>query len=349
VTASARWDHESWYALASRNVEVTRAAGALTILPVALNTLASLLLSEGDLNAAAALVAEAEAINDVTGSEYVPFARTMLAALRGREPEASALIQATVDDAVASSRGYVARYAGSAAATLHNGSARYEQALAAARDVAAMPPGWSGDLHLHELVEAAARSGQLALAIEATEKLAQTTQTIGTDWSIGVEARCRALVSRPVVAADLYRESIDRLARTPMRVDLARSHLLYGEWLRRANRRVDARVQLRIAHESFLAMGAEAFAERAGSELAATGETVRKRVLHSIEELTAQEARVAHLAAEGRTNAEIGAELFISARTVEYHLRKVYPKLGITSGRELEGALPPQGRIEASA
>jgi DNA-binding CsgD family transcriptional regulator len=339
ATASTTWDYGSWHDLAARQVQSTRATGALTILPIALNNLAILLLWEGDLDGAAVLLAEAEAVTEVTGSQYAPYGATFLAALRGREPEASALIGATVTDAVAGGRGLVARFATSAAATLYNGLARYEQAFAAAAEADALLPDWSGHLQLHELVEAGVRAGRPEAAFEARDRLSDTTRAIGTEWPEGIDARSRALLSRSAIAEDLYRESIERLRRTPISVELARSHLLFGEWLRRQNRRVDAREQLRIAHESFLAMGAEAFADRAGRELAATGETVRKRTVDTREDLTAQEAQIARLAAEGRTNPEIGAELFISARTVEWHLRKVYPKLGITSRRELRRTL----------
>jgi DNA-binding CsgD family transcriptional regulator len=339
ATASSTWDYGSWHDLASRQVQFTRASGALTILPIALNNLAILLLWEGDLDGAAVLLAEAEAVTEATGSQYTPYGATFLAALRGREPEASALIGATVTDAVAGGRGHVARFATSASATLYNGLARYEQAFAAAAEADAHFPDWSGDLQLHELVEAGVRAGRPEAAFEARDRLSDMTRAMGTEWPQGIDARSRALLSRAAIAEDLYHESIDYLRRTPISMELARSHLLFGEWLRRQNRRVDAREQLRIAHESFVAMGAEAFADRAGRELAATGETVRKRTVDTREDLTAQEAQIARLAAEGRTNPEIGAELFISARTVEWHLRKVYPKLGIASRRELRRTL----------
>jgi DNA-binding CsgD family transcriptional regulator len=348
ATASSTWDYGSWHDLASRQVQFTRASGALTILPIALNNLAILLLWEGDLDGAAVLLAEAEAVTEATGSQYTPYGATFLAALRGREPEASALIGATVTDAVAGGRGHVARFATSASATLYNGLARYEQAFAAAAEADAHFPDWSGDLQLHELVEAGVRAGRPEAAFEARDRLSDMTRAMGTEWPQGIDARSRALLSRAAIAEDLYHESIDYLRRTPISMELARSHLLFGEWLRRQNRRVDAREQLRIAHESFVAMGAEAFADRAGRELAATGETVRKRTVDTREDLTAQEAQIARLAAEGRTNPEIAARLFISARTAEYHLHKVFAKLGISSRRELRGALPvfhPRGEL----
>jgi len=223
------------------------------------------------------------------------------------------------------------------AALLHNGHGHYGEALAAARQACehedVMYYGWA----LVELVEAGVRDGRPDEAATALDRLSERTRASGTEWALGTEARCRALLSDD---ESLYRESVERLARSRAAVELARSRLLYGEWLRRENRRADAREQLRAAHESFSRMGAEAFAERARRELSATGETVRKRTVETVDELTAQEAQVARLAAQGRTNPEIGAQLFISPRTVEYHLHKVFPKLGISSRRELRGALP---------
>jgi DNA-binding CsgD family transcriptional regulator len=307
--------------------------------PVALNNLLLVLSYQGDLDGASALLAEAEAINDVTGSEFPPYASTYLAAIRGREGDAASLIDATIADATVKGSGHVIRFSKWSAATLYNGLAQYESALALSQEADAEADDWSRENYLHELIEAAVRSGEPAMAFGALERLSETTQALGTDWPLAIEARCRALVSDAGAAEAGYREAVDRLERTPIRVELARSHLLYGEWLRREHRRIDARRHLRSAYESFVAMGAEAFAARAGRELAATGETVRKRTVDHRDELTAQEAQIARLAAEGRTNPEIGAELFISARTVEWHLRKVYPKLGITSRRQLRQAL----------
>ena len=192
---------------------------------------------------------------------------------------------------------------------------------------------------LVELIEAAVRSGKPGPAAEALQRLSRHTRAGGTDWALGVEARSRALLSKNQHAERLYREAIERLARTRIRVDLARAHLLYGEWLRREKRRLDAREQLRTAHEMFTAMGMEAFAQRAAYELEATGETARKRTADSPDQLTAREAQIARLARDGLSNPEIGAQLFISPRTVEYHLHKVYGKLDIASRNELAGAL----------
>jgi DNA-binding CsgD family transcriptional regulator len=193
---------------------------------------------------------------------------------------------------------------------------------------------------LVELIEAAARSGQHELAEQALARLTATTRASGTDWALGTEARSRALLSEGEVADTLYGESIERLERTRIRVAAARAHLLYGEWLRRENRRIDARAQLRVAHERFTAMGVEAFAERARVELMATGEKVRKRSPETRDELTGQERQVAHLARDGLSNSEIAARLFLSHRTVEWHLGKVFTKLGIRSRSQLAKALP---------
>jgi DNA-binding CsgD family transcriptional regulator len=225
-------------------------------------------------------------------------------------------------------------------AVLYNGLGKYEDALGAAEEAARYEiefgaPEWG----LVELVEAAVRCGQSERAAEAVERLSVTTRASGTDWALGVEARSRALLSEGDAAEELYREAIERLARTRIRTDLARAQLLFGEWLRREGRRVDAREQLRAAYEAFSEFGAGAFSERARRELVATGETARRRTVETTFELTTQEALVARLAGEGYTNPEIGAQLFLSPRTVEYHLHKVFTKMGVTSRRELRPAL----------
>jgi DNA-binding CsgD family transcriptional regulator len=227
-----------------------------------------------------------------------------------------------------------------AAAVLYNGLARYaEAALAARRATTDALNHWIPTWVLPELVEAAARVGDTELARDALERLATTTQPCGTEFALGMEARCRALLSDGVAAGELYREAIERLRRTRLRPEVARAHLLYGEWLRRENRRADAREQLRTAHEILAAIGMEAFAERARRELQATGEKVRKRTVDTRDDLTAQERQIARLARDGLSNPEIGARLFLSPRTVEWHLRNVFTKLGIRSRRELANAL----------
>jgi DNA-binding CsgD family transcriptional regulator len=240
------------------------------------------------------------------------------------------------------------------AALLYNGLGRYQDALAAAEIACEYDDLGVQAWALTELIEAAARGGGREIGADALLRLSETTRASGTDWALGIEARSRALLSEDDAAEPLYLEAVERLARTLVRVELARSHLVYGEWLRRAGRRVDARVQLRTAYDMFTRIGAEGFGERARRELLATGETVRKRNVETLYELTSQETQIARLAGEGRTNPEIGAQLFISPRTVEWHLRKVYPKLGITSRRQLRGALvggaaSAHGRIAAGS
>jgi DNA-binding CsgD family transcriptional regulator len=336
--AMAVWDDETWHILASRHVKLARDAGALSELPLAVRSRILLHAHAGELEEGAALIAEAQAVADATGSQLGPYGALGVAAWQGREAEATELIQATMDGVTSrgEGRGVTSQYA---AALLYNGLGHYDKALAAAELVCEYDDlgvlGWS----LTELVEAAVRSGQPARASDALQRLSETTRASGTDWALGTEARSRALLSEGERAENCYREAIERLDRTRMRPAAARAHLLYGEWLRRENRRRDARAQLRTAYDMLSAMGAEAFAERARRELLATGETVRKRTVETISELTAQEAHIARLAFDGRTNMEIGAQLYLSPRTVEWHLGKVYTKLGIGSRRELRRAL----------
>jgi DNA-binding CsgD family transcriptional regulator len=230
-----------------------------------------------------------------------------------------------------------------AAALLNNGLCRYAEALTAAERASEYLKelGYSV-LVLPELIEAASRSGNAHRACEALRELVQRTSASGTDWTLGIEARSRALVAEDDAAEGHYREAIRRLGRTSVRIDLARAHLLYGEWLRRSNRRLDARQELRTALEILTALGSDAFSERARRELLATGETVRKRTVETRYELTAQEEQIAQLARLGHTNMEIGVELFISPRTVEWHLRKVFSKLDISSRRELRAQHSPR-------
>jgi DNA-binding CsgD family transcriptional regulator len=341
AAASARWDYDAWRAMLERQVGLARDAGALEQLPVLLGALGTAVVWSGDFAAATALNAEADAVCEVTGSRAAPFTAMMLASFRGNQAEAAPLIEGTIAAATAGGQGIAVAYAQWMAAIGYNGLSRYREALAAARQASedtftiyismwAMP----------ELIEAAARSGDADPAAEVLERLAEFTRAGGTDWGLGIEARSRALLSAGETAENLYREAIDRLGRTRLRPELARAHLLYGEWLRRENRRTDAREQLRTAHDMLAAMGAEAFAGRARHELLATGETVRQRTAEQASTLTAQEAHIARLAAGGRTNPEIAAQLFLSARTVEWHLRKIFTKLGIASRRELREALP---------
>jgi DNA-binding CsgD family transcriptional regulator/tetratricopeptide (TPR) repeat protein len=343
--ASVIWDDEGWHRLVTAYIAAMRKAGALTYLTSSLNGMAHVLLMEGKLEAASTCINEASAINEVSGSHYAPYVATYLAALRGQADEAMRLVERTIDDALANGQGVGWQFARSATATLWNGLGRYAEALDAARQASEHPPDWSSHLALHEMIEAAVRCDDRASALEALARLVESTSACATDWSLGVEARSRALVAGDDDSADaLYREAIERLSRTRVRTELARAHLLYGEWLRRANRRSDAREQLRTAHDMLSDMGIEGFAERAGRELQATGETVRKRRVDTYDELTPQEACIARLAADGLTNPEIGIQLYISARTVEYHLRKIFTKLGVSSRRELRGVMPVVAR-----
>jgi DNA-binding CsgD family transcriptional regulator len=335
------WDDESCYLLSARLTGLAREAGALAVLPVALRLGAGITLLAGEPAAAASCAAEAEAVTRATGHPIEPYSRLMLAAWRGHDDETCRLLAATARQHTTRGEGHGLTAAGWATAVLSNGRCRYHEALAAAEQVSEYPdePGlaaWSAV----ELIEAAVRAGQPERGIGALHRLSEVTSTAGTDWALGIEARSRALLSDGEFAERLYREAIERLGRTRVRVELARAHLLYGEWLRRESRRVDAREQLRTAHEMLTAMGIDGFAERARRELLATGETVRKYTVETAAELTAQEAQIARLACDGHTNPEIGVQLFISARTVEWHLRKVFAKLGVASRKELRRILP---------
>jgi len=293
----------------------------------------------GDFAGAASLITEGDAAAEATGSRIAPYAAMLLASLQGSQAEAAPMIEAVRAGAPAGGQGAAVTYAQWAAAILANGLGRYAEALAAARQASEERHLYISTWVLPELIEAAARTGNTVMAGDALDRLAETTRAGGTDSGLGIQARCRALLSEGRTAEGLYGEAIDRLGRTDFRPDLARARLLYGEWLRRENRRVDARAQLRSAHDALDTMGLAAFAERARRELLATGETVRRRTAEAPSELTPQEAHIARLVVEGHTNPEIGAQLFLSARTVEWHLRKVFTKLGIGSRRELREAL----------
>ena len=338
--SGAVWDEEAFHAISARQVQLVRDVGALEQLPLHLAQSGIAHAWMGDFAGAAALIAESDSVAAATGSRFPPYALFRLRALQGREAEAIAPIANEIERAAACGQ-RAATHAHWAAAVLYNGLARYEAAASAARQASANPfDPWGSMWALPELVEAAARKGDTELARDALERLAGGTRPCGTYWALGIEARCRALLSDGAAAETLYREAVDRLSRTRLRPELARAHLLYGEWLRRENRRVDARMQLRAAHDQFTSIGMEAFAERARRELIVTGEKVRKRSVETREQLTPQEEQIARLARDGRTNPEIGAQLFLSARTVEWHLRKVFTKLGISSRRELHAALP---------
>jgi DNA-binding CsgD family transcriptional regulator len=342
------WDFESWQALAAGQAQAARDTGAFVHLQFALNLLARAHLLAGEIAAAAELLDEDQLIADATGNPPVAHATMALAAWQGHEPEAAALIEATVEAATARGVGMLVDFADYASAVLSNGLGRHDAARDAARRAFERDQLGFGPFIVPELAEAASRTGDTALVQAALAWLSERTRVTPTDWALGIQARLQALLSQGKPAERLYRESIDRLGRTRVRTELARAHLLYGEWLRRENRRIDAREPLRAACQMLDAMGAGGFAERARRELQATGQTVRKRAPlparpragaagHA---LTTQEAQVARLAREGLSNPEISTRLFISPRTVQYHLRKVFTKLGITSRGQLHCVLP---------
>ncbi len=337
-TALVLWDYDSWQALAARHVSLTRDTGAFTVLPLALSSQIGVHIFGGELDAAVALVDEVRAVTETTGSNIALYDELGVAGWSGQAAETAKLIETCIPEFHRRGEGMGLTIAYWVDAVLHNGLGRYEVARVAAEQASSRPEqlglaGWG----LVELVEAAARLGLRVRAEDALERLVQTTRPAATPWALGVEARCRALLGGPDAEA-FYLEALDHLSGTGVRVEQARTRLVYGEWLRRENRRVDAREQLRSAHEAFVRMGTEAFADRARRELSATGETVRKRSVESVQKLTAQEAQIARLARDGLTNSEIGAQLFISPRTVEWHMGKVFTKLDIRSRWELREA-----------
>jgi DNA-binding CsgD family transcriptional regulator len=298
----------------------------------------------GDPAAAAALIEEAEEINDATRSQlhFQPYAALQIAAWQGDEATATALIEGSLPKARRRGEGLALACIDWASAVLYNGLGRYEKALAAAQQASEHPQELWSTFILPELIEAAARTGQADRAAEALGQLTETTRAAGTDWALGTEARSRALLASGQAAEDLYREAIGRLGRAGLRIEQARAHLLYGEWLRRQRRRGDARDQLRAAYKIFVSAGAGAFAERTRIELVATGERAPRRSAQRPAALTAREAHIARLAGQGASNPEIAAQLFISPATVAYHLRKVFATLDISSRNQLATALPAQ-------
>jgi DNA-binding CsgD family transcriptional regulator len=329
------WDDESIYLLADRAVRVAREAGALATLPAALNALALMLVLGGELTRAAELLAEEDAITRATGAPPLPNARLSLAAWRGRQPETSALYATMVEDATRRGEGLTVSSAEMSLAYLHNGLGHYDTALAAATPPYEHDELAHSSVALPELIEAAVRAGQPERAAAALEQLTSRANASGTPWALGMAARSRALTITGPDAEAHYREAIEQLGRCRIASHLARAHLVYGEWLRREGRRQDAREQLRNAHHMFSNMGAEAYAERAAHELRATGEKPRKRTAQPTDALTAQELHVARLVATGATNREIGAQLFLSPRTIEAHLRSIFHKLEISSRRQI--------------
>jgi DNA-binding CsgD family transcriptional regulator len=308
---------------------------------VALIARSGILMFRGELGAAAAVIEEAEAVSVATGNYLGRYGALGLATLQGREDDAAKLIEIAERDVVERGEAIALGLIHWSHAFLHNAAGRYDEALIAAESAPEYPTAvlyarWV----LTEHVEAAARAGTPDRGIAALERLCETTVNSGSDWALGIEARSRALLSDSDDGEPLYREAIERLSRTSVRWELARAHLVYGEWLRRERHRVEARVQLKTAYELFTKMGMESFARRAARELLATGEPARPRIVESRDDLTPQEAQIARLARDGLSNPDIGARLFISPRTVEYHLRKVFAKLEISSRRELQRVLP---------
>jgi DNA-binding CsgD family transcriptional regulator len=336
--SSATWDDEA-IAAYERPAQLVRNAGALVELPIHLQALALERAWRGDLSGARQLVAESESISASTGNQVPPFAMLRILALEGREAEASPLIRAVIQDGTTRGQGIAVMVAYWAAAVLNNGLGRYEDAAAAAGEVvtnAILP--WLSMWALFELIEAAARVGDTTVAGDALDKLAATTRPAGTGFALGIEARCRALLTDDDDAEEAYREAIKQLDRAGIRTELARAHLVFGEWLRRHSRLREARERLRAAEEMFAEIGMEAFGGRARTELVAAGGKPRTRDPEVRDALTPQEEQIARLARDGLTNTQIGAQLFLSPRTVEYHLHKVFGKLGIDSRGDLHGA-----------
>jgi DNA-binding CsgD family transcriptional regulator len=339
LVAGELWDDALQEELATHAVRAARDAGSLGQLPIALVYRAGVHINAGELAAASALVEEADSIASATGSAPFGYASGMLVAWRGDEEHALTMLDWAVPNATQRGEGRGLSQARYVMAVLCNGLGRYDEALAGAREACEYDDLGVRGFALVELIEAAVRAGAPAVANDALRQLEDRALAASTEWALGVLARSRALLTAGEAADALYRESIEHLARSRIVVHLARAHLVYGEWLRRENRRRDAREHLRTAHEMFHHMGLQAFAERSRRELLATGATARQRTDAARNDLTPQESQIAHLAAAGRTNQEIGGELFISARTVEYHLGKVFTKLGLTTRRELRSAL----------
>ena len=345
VLALELWDDESAYTLSERHLQVARKTGALSELPLALGSHTPILVFRGEIAAAALLAEEARSVLGAAGIAEAPYGALILTAWQGQAREARELIEVTTSEASSRGEGIGVAICQYAHAVLCNGLGEYDEALMAARGACEDPQEMvARNWGLAELIESATRAGMPDLAADALDELARKAQACRTDWALGMEARSRALLSKGDAAEPGFRDAIEHLSRARVRADLARAHLLYGEWLRRANRRADARTELTLAYEMFTAMTMEGFAERTRRELLATGATVRKRTVETTDFLTAQETLIARLAGDGLSNPEIGAQLFISTRTVEWHLRKVFSKLGVSSRRHLQRALTDQNR-----
>jgi DNA-binding CsgD family transcriptional regulator len=339
-TAIDLWDFATWEVLSRRLLACAHETGALVALPFGLGLRLSYELHAGNPPQAAALGHEQEEVTRATGASLAPYGEMLLAGWRGPEDEALAILESSAREVTERGEGIGLTFAERMTATLYNGLGRYDEAMVAAERASRRPEDLNfANAALVELVEAASRAGDLERASAAFERLARTTRPSETDWGLGIEARSRALVEDGDDAERLYREAIERLGRAGVRVELARARLLYGEWLRREGRRLDAREQLRSAHAELEAFGIAPFARRAARELAATGETARRRTPETRDELTPRETQIARLARDGLSNPEIAGRLFISPRTVEYHLHKVFAKLAIASRGELRYVL----------
>jgi DNA-binding CsgD family transcriptional regulator len=339
--AGVIWDYESWDVLTAREERLARDAGALTVLPITLSIRAGVRAFAGDVAEAGFLVDQVQVVTDASDNRRFPNGALLVAAFRGEEREARQLAEAITKDSSARGEGLALAVASWATAVLCNGLGRYEDAFRGATDALEDPNDlWYSGWAMVELIEAASRTGKPEQAQPALEQLVERTDASGTDWALATQARCRALLSGVSGAEALYQEAIERLLPTRLRLDLARARLLYGEWLRRQSRRVDARNELRTAYEMFTDFGMNAFAERARIDLQATGEHARKRSPDTLGQLTPQEEQISRLVADGRSNKGIAAQLFISPSTVEYHLHKVFRKLGVTSRSQLARRMP---------
>jgi DNA-binding CsgD family transcriptional regulator len=346
VAAAMLWDDRRWHSILARQLPSVREAGLLAYLPIYLSSIAISTTWRGDFATADAMIRELHAVSNATGSTLAPSAELFLACCRGSEADAAPLVEAAISSARTTRQGVALQWCQLSCGVLYNGLGEYEQALQEVKQAV----DHARELHISgwaapELIEAATRTGATAVAAEELERLTEATSVSGNDWGLGIRARSHALVSEGETAERLYQEALTRLCRTRLRPELARTHLLYGEWLRREGRRADARRHLRTAHDQLTAIGMQAFAERARIELLATGEKVRKRTDETRGDLTAQELQIALLARDGLSNPEIGARLFLSPRTVEWHLRKVFTKLAITSRRQLRTTISDASSI----
>jgi DNA-binding CsgD family transcriptional regulator len=350
VLALELWDDHSAYDLSGHHLQMARKTGALSELPLALGSRTPILVFCGELTAAASLVEESRSVHEAAGIAEAPYGALVLTAWRGQVREATELIDVAIDGASARGEGVGVAICEYSHAVLCNGLGQHEEALAAARRACADPSEMvAHNWGMIELIEAATRTGRADLAAEALGRLTTKAHASGTDWVLGIEARSRALLSEGDTAERGFREAITHLHRARVRGELARAHLLYGEWLGRENRRADARGELTLAYDMFTAMGMGGFAERTRRELLATGATVRTRTAEAVDQLTEQEAHIARLARDGLSNPEIGVQLFISARTVEWHMRKVFAKLGVSSRHQLHTAMAHRGRPVSTA